>query len=275
MLKAYFDESFGKRNTFGFSCIFTDGSTWGQLEKDWVAVIDRKNESLRKEGRETVSRYHESDCASYHGEYKNWSRENNNAEQIAFFKELLAVLRKYPLNAIGYTLNLNELAQEIPGLEDKQIAFGYAIILQYIMWELGKFITEKQEKSERITLFHDRTEGYTGVISRVFEWMVEREDFGHKDRFVTIAPLTWQDCICLQPADLIAYENVEETERHNGNGKLRRSLEAILDLPLLGGKLTHLDRVTLKELKSYLDQDDLTMRIIGCYGNQKAKTKAV
>jgi hypothetical protein len=275
VLKAYFDESFGQKNTFGFSCVFTDGSTWGKLEKDWVEVIDRKNESLRKAGRQTISRYHAGDCASYHGEYTNWSRENNNAEQIAFFKELLAVLRKYPLNAIGYTLNLDELAQEIPGLEDKQVAFGYAIILQYVMWALGKFVAEKQAVGERITLFHDRAEGYTGVISRAFESMVKKEDFKYTERFVTIAPLAWQDCVCLQPADLIAYENVEETERHMGTGKLRRSLEAILDLPLLGGVLTHLDRSTLKELKSYLEKDDLMMRIIGCYGNEKTKTKTV
>src|ERR1700676_859888 len=87
VLKGYLDESVsGNKSVFGFSCVFSDGSTWEKLEKDWIAVIAEKNEELIASGRAPISRYHASDCSTNKGEFKKWSPDNHYAESTEFFK---------------------------------------------------------------------------------------------------------------------------------------------------------------------------------------------
>ena len=84
--------------------------------------------------------------------------------------------------------------------------------------------------------------------------------------------MCWEDCIPLQPADLIAYENMKESEKHLDNRLCRRkSLMGILELSNFGGRLEHLDRDTIKELKHYIDGDAATRGIIDVIWEQKRK----
>jgi hypothetical protein len=77
------------------------------------------------------------------------------------------------------------------------------------------------------------------------------------ERFTTIAPMGWEDCVPLQPADLIAYENFKIVERNSKGKKRRISMERILDLDSFGGRGASLNREALKEIRSALDEDSL------------------
>jgi hypothetical protein len=267
VLKGYLDESVsGDKSVFGFSCVFSDGSTWEQLGRDWAGVIEKKNCDLIRRGKPPISRYHAGDCSTNQGEFASWSPDNHYAEKTEFFKELLDVLRRHPLNGTGYTLYTDDLRTEIPDAKNKEEGYGYALILQYIMRTIGSFMDGGQNSRERIALFNDRCD-YDSVLVQTHKMMLERTDFLEKEHFLSIAALGWKDRVALQPADLIAYENMKETERHLADHVakrpiVRRSLQEILALDTFAGRLEQLDRNTLRELKKYIDEDPQTRGII-------------
>jgi hypothetical protein len=66
-----------------------------------------------------------------------------------------------------------------------------------------------------------------------------------KSIFASIAPMGWEDCIPLQPADFVAYEAMKETHRHRPGQKARerrKSLTAFLDLPDSGASCDEIPR---------------------------------
>jgi hypothetical protein len=70
----------------------------------------------------------------------------------------------------------------------------------------------------------------------------------HRNRFTTIAPKGWEDCVLLQPADLIAYENFKIIERNHASQQRRRIVELLLDLNSVGGRGVELTRQWMKEI---------------------------
>jgi hypothetical protein len=51
----------------------------------------------------------------------------------------------------------------------------------------------------------------------------------YRQLFTTIAPMRWQDCVRLQPADMIAFDTFKLLDGTiNSSGKMRRSLEALV-----------------------------------------------
>jgi hypothetical protein len=61
----------------------------------------------------------------------------------------------------------------------------------------------------KITLFHERCP-YDGAFLQSFNRMMDDPTFAYRQYFNTIVPMGWEDCIPLQPADLMAYENFKE-----------------------------------------------------------------
>ncbi len=66
------------------SCIVGDDGKWPYFENDWVKVLDWKNDQLKSQGRQQISRYHAADCSSRVGEFKGWTA----AEQREFSTKL-------------------------------------------------------------------------------------------------------------------------------------------------------------------------------------------
>jgi hypothetical protein len=58
----------------------------------------------------------------------------------------------------------------------------------------------------------------------------------------------WEDCIPLQPADLLAYENLKDAELKSRGKKRRKTLELLLDLNSFGGCAKGIDAETLRKL---------------------------
>ncbi len=103
ILHGYMDES-GNSRFFTLSCLLARPKDWMWIESSWKKALRRKNEELKKAGRQQISRFHAADCSSRVGEFKGWRIE----EQIEFVKRLLAIFRNYMTSVVAYTVPIED-----------------------------------------------------------------------------------------------------------------------------------------------------------------------
>jgi len=252
VLAAYVDES-GNSEFFTLSCVVAEYSAWLWFELDWKKCIDERNAQLENEHRRTISRYHAADCSSRLNEFEGWAVE----EQIAFTKSLLGVFKKHITNCVAYTINLKELVEEMPNVADDPKRPAYVLLLKYLMIEIGNNILAR-EKDQLVSIVHDRAKGYNQVLLESFDAMVNDKTFLYGKRFSSITPMSWEHCIPLQPADMLAYENFKEVERQFKQRNRRKSLQALLNLEsTFGGRCVHIPREGIREIKAMLESAKL------------------
>jgi hypothetical protein len=99
--------------------------------------------------------------------------------------------------------------------------------------------------SERIALVHDHCP-YDAILADSFSSMKGDSGFEHREMFTTITAETWRDCAPLQPADLLAYENLKEAELKSAGKRRRKTLELLLDLDSFGGRAKNITATILK-----------------------------
>jgi len=248
LLAAYVDES-GNSDLFTLSCLVADYQAWLWFELDWKQCLDEKNAQLLSTGRKPISRYHAADASSRVGEFEGWLPQ----EVAELFAKLLGVFRKHITNTVAYTLNLADFVAEFPNSADDPKKPCYGLLLKYLMIEIGNNILAR-ENWQLVSIIHDRAKGYNQVLLDSFHSMVNDETFRYRERFSSITPMSWEHCIPLQPADILAYENFKEVERHYQNRDRRKSLTAILDLEsTFGGKCVEIPRQGIREVKEMLD----------------------
>jgi len=246
LLEGYIDESgSAESHLFTLSCVVSHGGQWWHFENAWVNWLEKKNQELRKQGREQLSRYKASDCSCFHNEFADWDKD----EQIAFLEGFLNVFRRHATAIISYTVDLRHIAEEMPGTKEKSQVIAYILLLHNIMVWIGeRLLEDKRFARDRIALIHDRTPRHDSVLLDAFNAMKNDEAFKHRNRFTTITPMGWEDCILLQPADLIAYENFKIIEREHAGQQRRKIMELLLDLDSVGGRGVDLTRQGIKEI---------------------------
>jgi hypothetical protein len=248
--RGYMDESCRQGQTlFTFSCLIASGKSWFEMERAWRLCIDAKNRQLKKEGRELLRRYHASDCNARRKDFEGWTPE----EQIAFVKGLLRTFKRTKgVHAVGYVLNLDELCEVFPDTADRLDA-AYFVLTKFIMYTIGDdFLNLGGGKPAKLTLFHDRTAKvkYDETILRAFSQQIADNNFKYAQYFTTVAPLGWEDCIALQPADLVAFETGKYAEQKS---KKRKSFEALLDLPQFGIHVKMFTKEILQEMRDHME----------------------
>jgi hypothetical protein len=248
ILRGYVDDAKDGK-TFNLSALVGDGGTWFYLEQDWLHVIEKKNRSVIEQGRKPISRYHATDCQARGKEFKGWGQ----TEKDEFVIELLSVIYKYRMDVLGYSIDFEQLLEEIPETKSNPEGFAYIVALCFVMLEIGDF-TLRREKDAVISLIHDRCD-YNAAMLEMFDAMLTDPGFAYRGRFTTLAPMGWEHCIPLQPADLLAYENFKESQRlvHRPQHVMRQSLNAILNHGLMGGRLRGFDRATLRMLRERIN----------------------
>lgn len=83
---------------------------------------------------------------------------------------------------------------------------------------------------------------------------MNKPDFPYKDCFSTIEPLGWQDCIALQPADLLAFECFKEAEARLAGRDSRRSFKALLDTYPFGIHSKTFQKCALVEYRKKIEE---------------------
>jgi hypothetical protein len=230
LLAGYIDESKDSSGKlFNLTCLTGDYGAWFWIQQEWLKVIEAANARLVSQNRPTISRYHATDCSNRLGEFKGWSSQ----EQIDFVVPLLAIFERYRLDVVGYTVDLNDIQEVIPEAKANPGGFAYLATLWYAMDEMLARTFER-EPNEQVHLFHERCD-YDGTLLDAFNLRLkEKQGDGRLQRhFLSITSMGWEVCIPLQPADLIAYENLKESERQSLTRSRRKSLQVILERGLM------------------------------------------
>ncbi|MDW5267331.1 MULTISPECIES: DUF3800 domain-containing protein [Acidobacteriaceae] len=251
VLSGYFDES-EDSEWFTLGCIFSTGMNWTWLRTDWMNCLEKKNKQLTDEGRPTISRFHASDCWQGSKEFQGWEP----LEREAFRSELKAIIDASDgFHIVSHSVKVSELAEVFNIKTHKKMKRAcYRLLVQYLMMQIGNDVESRGRGYEhvRISLIHDRTTGMDNTILDAFNQLKNDETFQSRHRFITIAPMGWENCIPLQPADMIAYESRKQVYRHKNGDGLGGELKELLDLPSFGGSGHFFRRDNLEELKKLL-----------------------
>lgn len=268
LLVGHIDESFDEQ-AFTLACVISEGLEWLSLEQAWMEILNKKNESLRRQKRKTLSRYHATDCNGRRKEFKRW----NPIEQIEFVKQLLAVVNKHNLKLIAYSVDLRQLAQEIPITKIDPRGFSYVVLLRLIMAEIGDTILNRNHV---ISLIHERC-NYDTALLEAFNQTILDPTFRYPGKFVNITPMAPIQCIPLQAADFFAFETLKEFERQSGIVKRntrRKSLEVVVNEGQLGGNARAFNKASLEILKQLIDEmDERTREMLLLNARLKKRTQ--
>jgi hypothetical protein len=230
------DESYGEdKNVFAWSCLIATGSHWFKVERQWKLHLRAKNKELKQAGRPLISRYHASDCSGRHGEFKGWTRD----ERDAFVLGLFGILKRIPFHTIAFNTQLDELCEVFPEWANDRLDAAYGLLTTFNLYLIGQEfeVFAQHGRPPKITLFHDRTASdgkYDPTILRSFNRQITKPDFPYRDYFTTIAPMQWQQCIALQPADLVAFECFKQAQAKLAARQSRRSFMALLNMRNFG-----------------------------------------
>jgi len=244
LVRGYIDESYSDR-VFTLSCLVGIGSNWMWFSSDWRKCVQRINKCLRSQGRNKIRRYHAADCSNCRNDFAGWSRD----EQIAFTSDLITVFQKHPVDTTAYSVDLHEFAEVFPDIQTRKekLESLYGLLTKFLLLEMGDRYCQRPET--RMSLVHDRCP-FDGVLASAFNQMKSDPGFRHKQSFTTLTSASWESCTPLQPADLVAYENMKETERRIAGRQRRKSLELLLDLGSFGGRGRRIEREGLVVLKN-------------------------
>lgn len=263
LFRGYIDENYNDNQCiFALSAVTSYGKYWRQLERAWKLVLADTNRKRKKAGLPKISRYHAADCSSCHGEFEGWS----HSERDAFVLELFRIFHRVPLHIVALDMNLDELCEVFPEWSRDRLRAAYFLLTGVLLNTIGKDYAEMSGNHPvKIVLFHDQTGKYDPTILRAFNRTMLETDFPYKDYFVTIAPLKWQDCIALQPADLVAFEFMKDAEARRDKRKVRRSLKALLKMDSFGRHSMTLSKKGMLEIrKAYVASGMDITTVIRC-----------
>jgi hypothetical protein len=220
---------------------------WQWIEWAWLNVLEKKNEQLKAQGRTLLSRYHAADCSFRYKEFADWTVK----EQIEFTDQLIRKVFRHPMVIIAYTLGLRDLVAEFPEAQKNPLPLAQILLLNHIVKFIAeKVLADKRYLSDEIALIHDRS-AFNSVLLEAFNHLKNDELLVNRKRFTTITSMGWEDCVPLQPADMIAYSNFKTVER--GHQK-RKDFALILDLDSIGGRGVFLRKAAFCEIRKKLDK---------------------
>lgn len=256
LLKGYIDESYNAR-MFTLSAVFGTGLNWAYFESAWNKRIAAKNKELKAGGRPKISRVHASDLSNRKAEFEGWTTD----EQIAFTQDLIGVFGKaHYLFITAYSMPLDLFVAEFPESKNKVLPYCYAILLKFLMFETGDMYERAKARGDvrpvNIALIHDRS-SYDAVLLDTFNKMLDDKGFEGRKYFSSITPLAWDQCIPLQAADFLAYENMKDSDRlATGSPRpKRKSMAALLNLSALGGGTRRFDAKTLRDMREFVERE--------------------
>jgi hypothetical protein len=266
VFRGYIDESLDKKqNFFALACLLLMGKDWSELERIWKLRLTSINRKLKKQGRKTISRYHASDCNGCRNEFEGW----DFTERDAFVKDLFQVFKPVPVFNECFDMKLDDLCEVFPEFARDRLRGAYMVstraMIELVGLDINKLAHIRREKSVRITLFHDRTGNgkYDPTILRAFNQVVLSEWFEYRDYFTTIAPMRWEDCIALQPADLVAFETMKEAEARAEPRLSRKSFLALIDMKDFGIHSTTFSKARMLDMRKNLERQGTLSEFLG------------
>lgn len=255
VIRGYIDESYeGKKlpRFFTLSCSLAQGGDWEFIEAAWKWVIERKNRELIKQGRKPISRYHAADCFNRNEEFEGWSKE----ERHRFVMSLFEIFRAFPTSHVAISISAKDIHEILPKNQSNPIHFAYYILLRLMMMTIGDYQSDLRMIGKK-SLIYERCGEFGESMLRGFNEMMDEPLFEYRDSYITIAPMGWEKCIPLQPADLVAYEFFHDAKRRFASHDMNKSLKALSEMPNFRFVRTQVDRQHLVLLKEMMMRESL------------------
>jgi hypothetical protein len=236
IFKGYIDESYDKhQRIFTLSCMIGRGKTFYEMERLWKMRLRAKNKQLEKQGRKVLSRYHAADCNARGGEFHGWEKE----ERDEFVLKLFQVFKRIPLHCIAIDMDLDVVCKVFPEYSDDRLKLAYMLLTDFLLFSIGEDFVRfagGNIRDDKVTLFHDRTANgkYDPTILRQFNNTLATPGFPHAKLFTSITSLRWQDCMLLQPADLVAFEALRQAQHFHERRDSRKSFDALVGFDAFG-----------------------------------------
>lgn len=255
IFRGYIDESCdAKQDVFSFACVLTRGKDWDEIERKWKLHLAARNRILASEGRPPISRYHASDCSARKKEFQGWTHD----ERDSFVRGLFLVLKQVTTFTVVYDTQLSELCEVFPEYRADRLEAAYYWFTRFLMLTISSDFRRFNKRGGpiSISLIHDRTGGngsYDPTILRAFNTMVNDETFKGREMFTTVAPMPWEKCVALQPADLVAFETFKQAQARLEARQSRKSFDALLNLGSFGIHSKTLNKEALTRFKELLD----------------------
>jgi len=255
ILDGYIDESMSSEEpplSFCLSCVFAEGSQWGRASMAWRKVIEDKNRELISAGRKPIKRFHATDLSNFSEDFLDWNGEERNAFTSEFIKR---VFNRHEIFGSAYTVSLKDISQVWPQYSGKEISAAYYCLMKLNMINLANVVEQIFSPQAKISLIYERCP-YGGVILEAFNSVVDDPTCEWRHKFTTLAPMGWENCTPLQPADLLAYEVMKECLRQKPEviavkkRERRISLNAILDAPNFLGDAYNVTLDNLQNIKA-------------------------
>ena len=252
MFHGYIDESGSSQSKLiTLSCIAGDWSKWFYLEIDWQRVLEKKNKQLRSQGRQEISRFHATYWSTSKGEFEGWCKE----EREEFGSRLIFIIKSYPLVVCSYSLSTDDLIEVFPEAREQSHELAHIILLTHVMkYVAKKILGDSRWPTERLALIHDESP-YNTILQEAFNHMKNDETLEHRELFTTLEPKGWRECLFLQPADFLAYENYKAVERESAGHQRRMPLKLILEAKTFAGTNIKLLKPAFEEIRGKLNDE--------------------
>lgn len=245
VLQFKFDESFD-------GCVMTVGGwiaeerEWRRLESQWQRCIDRQNSSFRPD--QQISRFHAAQMNGYKDEFANWDK----AMSEQFCGKLVNLVNRRQIGGICVGVDMDGIREVFPEGDPNRKDSVYALCIKAAIVEISH-VMQRFYPDDQVALIHDHGDWDQQALAG-YNQMVDDPRWESRKYFHSIIPLTWQQSVGLQAADLLSYEAFKAISAKivNDEEKFRWALKQFIAKPMpLMLKYMSLD--TIRQLREEME----------------------
>ena len=195
---------------FAVGGILAPADEWDKIESGWKTALAQKNAELAAQGRKSISRDHASEMNAKNNEFDGWS----GAENLEFTKKLLSAIRGRKMFIVSIAVSLDDMVEVFPGwgLDSLGHAYGHAFL--WCLHNCGAIAGRREffEPGQMIKAWHDQCD-WNHFALDAFERTQKDSAYSEHWRFGSLTHDSSAENVCLQVADMMAYECWRESER--------------------------------------------------------------
>jgi hypothetical protein len=229
--------------TYVFGGFFASATTWGNVEKEWKRInADYK-----------VPRFHAAHLNSKTYEYNGWS----DAKKIAFSKELLDVVHAQGNRMYAVTCGIfaDKYRRIISEDGRRKMGHPYLACFNSCVARVARMMDEPGtgniRPEDKFAVLIDQDDGCFDAV-RNFYQIKDNVNFPYRSRLATCAPLKMEECVAMQPADLIAYEAFKRLHaQRNEKREIRHVLKSLMKSNRVNE--CYFGAATLKRMKDQIE----------------------
>jgi hypothetical protein len=224
----YIDESYNAR-TFCVGGLLGPVKMWTDIVRGWTQRIAYENRKSAIKGFPPISRYHATYCANLKGDFSQ-NRGWDIPRQIRFSKRLCEIIGSHGPCAIVHGGNMEDVQKYLPPDLNLAKEYLYYISIYLHLVQVGS-VMDQHFPAAKVTVYYDRSKQFGRIAEAAFNAFMKDESAKSVSKyFITIASAGWEDCVPLQPADLMVYEGMKRVDGSlRGQNQIRKSLLALLN----------------------------------------------